>query len=166
MTEKQQKNKELVDKYPFLYPRDWYGKPLESYDYSFTELDDLPEGWVQAFGETMCEEIKQELLRCNCLDDFVILQTKEKFGTLRLYYCGVPRECHIDEIIEKYEKVSAVTCAHCGKPATKISTGWICPWCDDCAKDINSKLVPIEEYYNKNFLSIGHTIIKGKTEEE
>ena len=43
----------------------------------------------------------------------------------------------IFEIIEKYENLSYHTCINCGKPATKISTGWICPYCDNCIGDRN-----------------------------
>ena len=53
-------NKQLVKKYPFLLPRNrWTGKVPKEYDYSYTELDDMPDGWRKAFGEQMCEEIKQ-----------------------------------------------------------------------------------------------------------
>lgn len=45
-------NKQLVEKYPFLLPRNrWTGKVQEDYDYSYTELDGMPDGWRKAFGE-------------------------------------------------------------------------------------------------------------------
>ena len=34
------------------------------------------------------------------------------------------------EIIKKYENLSRNTCISCGEPATKISDGWISPFCD------------------------------------
>ena len=37
--------------------------------------------------------------------------------------------------VDKYENLSYHTCINCGKPATKISTGWICPYCDNCIGD-------------------------------
>ena len=40
--------------------------------------------------------------------------------------------CKISDIINKYTELSYRTCCVCGKPATKISRGWICPYCDDC----------------------------------
>lgn len=73
-------NKYLCKTYPFLIPRNrwsgmritgaqnggyWPGDPeaIPEYDYEYTELDSMPEGWRIAFGIEMCEEIKQELLR-------------------------------------------------------------------------------------------------------
>ena len=55
------------------------------------------------------------------------------------------------EIIEKYTEISKRVCVSCGKPATRITTGWICPFCDECL-DIGSEearrpSVPIEKYY-------------------
>ena len=39
-------NKQLIEKYPFLLPKDYAtGQPLEDYDYSFTELDSMSIGW-------------------------------------------------------------------------------------------------------------------------
>lgn len=80
-TREQLKNWILCGKYPFLIPRyDWSGEIIEDYDYTSTYLDDIPVGWKIAFGEMMCEEIKQELIRCNYLDEYRILQIKEKYG--------------------------------------------------------------------------------------
>ena len=46
-----EKNKALVDDFPFLLPRNrWTGKVPDDYDYSYTELDAMPEGWRTAFG--------------------------------------------------------------------------------------------------------------------
>ena len=75
-----EENRKLCEKYPFLIPRNrwsgmriteaqdggyWPGNPeaIPEYDYEYTELDSMPEGWRKAFGIQMCEEIKQELLR-------------------------------------------------------------------------------------------------------
>lgn len=33
---------------------------------------------------------------------------------------------------ETEHKLSAYTCICCGKPATRITLGWISPFCDDC----------------------------------
>ena len=139
-------NKKLVEKYPFLAPKkydhDYYDKTgkdryviPDNYNYEWTWLDGIPDGWVEAFGEQMCQEIKDELIRCNFLDNYEVIQTKEKYGMLRWYDCGIPAECNVHDIIAKYEDLSEVTCCVCGKPATKISGGWIRPYCDNCAKE-------------------------------
>lgn len=150
-------NKKLCEKYPFLIPRNsfsgkritegagfWPGSPDEipEYDYEFTELDEMPDGWRKAFGANMMNELKQELEKQGLLDSYVIQQIKEKYGTLRWYDYGGTKKT--DKIIDKYEKLSARTCIKCGKPATRVTTGWISPYCDDCCPEGSS--VPIEEW--------------------
>lgn len=148
MTEKE-KNRELIKEYPFLDPRNWETFSPADYDFEYTELDDMPSGWRTAFGKQMCDEIKEELIRCDYLEQYRILEIKEKFGSLRWYDAGIPEDCKVWDIIKKYEKLSAVTCIKCGRPATKISRGWISPWCDDCAKDHIATFTDINEYYEK-----------------
>ena len=133
-TEKQLDNWILVGKYPFLIPRyDWSGEIIEDYDYMSTYLDDIPVGWKIAFGEIMCEEIKRELIRCNYLDEFRILQAKEKFGGLRIYTNGEPVDCKVQQIINKYSTLSENICVVCGKPDVPITNnGWISPYCKKC----------------------------------
>lgn len=144
-----EENKELCRKYPWLYPRNvWTDEPVEDYDYSYTLLDDMPSGWCIAFGKQMCEEINNVLKKADWVNKYRIIQIKEKFGSLRWYDSTVPAEIsdEIQNIIDKYEEISAKTCISCGKPATRISTGWICPWCDDCSKEINGETISFEEW--------------------
>jgi hypothetical protein len=120
-------NKALIEKYPFLLPKNRFtGKASEDYDYSYTELDSMPNGWRKAFGLEMCEEIKEAL--ADYLYEYRITDIKEKYGSLRWYDAGAPEAVY--NIISKYQKISAVTCISCGEPATKITEGWISPYCD------------------------------------
>lgn len=103
----------------------------------YTELDALDKGWRLKFGKQICKDIKKSLLKeggRRRLKDYRILQIKEKYGFLHWYDSGGNIEI-MREIIPKYEELSYHTCINCGKPATKISTGWICPYCDDCIGD-------------------------------
>ena len=111
-----------------------------------TYIDCAPEGW-RKLCEDLCAELKMLLKKANCEDEYVIVQVKEKFGSLRWYDNGVSEEFWEEyrELISKYERLSKRTCCVCGAPATKISTGWICPFCDKCAKDINDNFKDIEE---------------------
>ena len=151
-----EQNKKLVERYPFLLPRNrWTDKVSKDYDYSYTELDEMPDGWRIAFGRDICEEIRDELERAGYLDRYRITQIKEKYGTLRWYDFGHTERIG-REIIPKYEKISAHTCICCGKPATRITLGWISPYCDNCVpKGKNGettgyyKSIPIEEYYQE-----------------
>lgn len=148
-TQDVQMNAALVERYPFLMPRNrWTGKIPEDYDYRYTELDAMPDGWRVAFGKQMCEEIRNELIQADCLGEYRITQIKEKFGSLRWYDFGATEGIRRD-IIPKYEQISQRTCIKCGKPATKISLGWISPWCDDCADQIknNECFEDIETYF-------------------
>ena len=99
---------------------------------SYTELDAMDAGWRKAFGIQMCKEIKKELKKHKFLYKYRIIQIKEKWGYLHWYDGGVPKDSKIWDIIHKYEDISRKTCVVCGKPATKMSTGWISPYCDDC----------------------------------
>lgn len=142
-------NKQLVEKYPFLLPRNrGTGKVSHDYDYSYTELDDMPDGWRKAFGEQMCEEIKQELEEKGLLDQYRISQIKEKYGALCWYDFGCTKKI-LREIIPKYEKLSTRTCIKCGKPATRITLGWISPYCDDCCP-IGEYATYVDEYFKKS----------------
>lgn len=126
-------NKELVAKYPFMKYRSMYTGKL-SEDDRYTWFDEIPEGWRKAFGFEMVEELYQILKKANYVDKYEIAQIKEKFGALRWYSNGVPEEIRSEyrDWIMKYEYLSKRVCIICGAPATKISTGWISPFCDDC----------------------------------
>ncbi|MBO7693469.1 MAG: hypothetical protein J6T10_12635 [Methanobrevibacter sp.] len=101
----------------------------------YTELDEMPNGWREAFGLQMCEEIKQELKRHRgALRRYRILEIKEKYGGLR-WYDAWSTDKILNEIIPKYKQLSYKTCINCGKPAKYISKGWISPYCEDCVKD-------------------------------
>ena len=151
----EEENKKLCDKYPFLA---WYGDPLymgyneDKVDYSYTWEDELPEGWRKAFCPQMWDELKAILEKANYVDKFRFAQIKEKYGELRLYWCGAPNEIY-DEVSaweEKYLQLSNNYCIHCGKPAKYMSLGWISPWCEDCAKELNEYVIDIkdvDEYY-------------------
>lgn len=97
---------------------------------TWTELDAMEPGWRKAFGIQMCEELKQQLKKDHYLYKYRITQIKEKWGYLHWYDEGSSRE--VQDIISKYENISWNTCIMCGKPATKITAGWISPYCDDC----------------------------------
>ena len=129
-----EENKKLCERYPFLIPRNrWTGEIAEDFDYSWTELDDMPDGWRKAFGEQMCEEIREELVKHNFLDKYRILEIKEKYSSLRWYDFGYPNDSRIPEIIDKYESLSTKTCIKCGSNnKVKFTDGWIVPLCDKC----------------------------------
>ena len=140
-------NEELITEFPFLRV-DW---EETCHGVTYTVLDDMPQGWRISFGRKLCEELKEELIKNNALDSYEVEQVKEKFGGLRWYdNCYLPG---LQVIIAKYAVLSEKTCINCGKPANWISTGWISPYCDDCATkqakaqgvDINKRFKKIQE---------------------
>lgn len=141
-------NKELCEKFSFLIPTNrWTGKVVKDYDYSWTELDAMPDGWRKAFGEKICEEIKNELNKLpeDIRKNYHIIQIKEKYGYLCWYDNWHTEE--IRNVLNKYERLSERTCIKCGAAATKISDGWISPYCDSCASLLNIKsFIPIDKY--------------------
>lgn len=96
----------------------------------YTWLDDMPIGWRKCFGIQMCDEIKAQLKKEGQLEKYRIHQIKEKWGELRWYDSCSSKEMY--NIIGKYTNLSRRTCIDCGNPATKISTGYISPYCDNC----------------------------------
>lgn len=111
----------------------------------YTYIDCAPRGWAKLC-EDLCAELKVLFDKVG-YKDYALVQVKEKFGGLRWYDNGVP--CEIYEkylsIIHKYEERSFCTCCICGAPATKISTGWISPFCDKCSKKFNGNYEDIED---------------------
>ena len=147
---KKEYNKNLLEKYPWLTLYTYNvstGKLNKDLDYNYTRADDIPNGWRLAFGDQMIEELSQLLKKYNIEKEYCIIQIKEEFGGLRWYDNGFPKEGSKEYFnwLHKYEDLSFKTCIECGKPATRISKGWISPYCSDCINQDRS--VPIEEFY-------------------
>ena len=102
----------------------------------------MPKGWRAAFGEQLCEELREELIKANCLNKYRIMQIKDKFAELRWYDSCNTKKGY--EIIKKYQELSRRTCINCGCPATKLSRGWINPYCDKCATKLEKGDYPWE----------------------
>ena len=133
-------NKQLIEKYPWLYPRDmWSGEKVEDFDYTWTELDAMPDGWREAFGELLCEEIQAELEKFDFENEYSIAQIKEKFGSLCWYDNGIPLNCKVHDIIENYSACSKYICIRCGELDVPCTDGWIVPVCNECIKKMNIK---------------------------
>lgn len=136
-------NKKLVKRYPFLLAKNiWTNKPSKNHDYSYTLADDILPGWRKAFGKEFFEELRNELIKCKCLNTFNIFEIKEKYGYLTIYYMinskddSNPKYDNIDNIINKYEELSSTVCCVCGKRNQEIKnySGWYSCICDECRK--------------------------------
>lgn len=148
IVDKNWKSNEEVNRFIVITHAKWLKNLIKFFDWindyplqwfhcipTYTELNAMEPGWRKAFGIQMCKEIKKELKKYNFLYKYRITQIKEKMGYLHWYDFGIPKDSKVWGIIEKYSEISCKTCINCGKPATKISTGWISPYCDDCIGD-------------------------------
>lgn len=131
-------DRKINKQYPWLAYKNW----KDQSDKYLSHYYDMPRGWVIAFGKLLVSDIDKELKRCRFTGEFTILQIKEKYGELRFYHGGVPRDCDVDPIIENYTTISRRTCIQCGKfPVAIVNTGgWIEPMCEECFKRIYSGL--------------------------
>lgn len=140
-----EENKKLGEKYPFLILRTDYWTdrvlPEDEIDYEHTWWDDIPEGWAKAFGEQMCDELLEILKEGDYVDEYQIIQIKEKYGMLRIYSNGVPENISDKhhEWLRKYEELSEKTCINCGAPAVCMTKGWIMPVCQSCYDEIENR---------------------------
>lgn len=119
-------------KYSWLKQSNEWNPQADASTYNW--LDDIPDGWVESFGEAMVDELNDILVKYNLLDSYRVEQTKEKYGGLRWYDSGVSKEASEEYYtwLKKYEDLSEITCVYCGASA-KIRTdiGWILPICDE-----------------------------------
>ena len=104
----------------------------------------IPEGWRDAFGMELLEDIRKSLKKSKRLRKVRILDVKEKWGSLSIYFDSYPGDLRF--VLNNYELVSRYTCIKCGKVATHVQMGWISPYCESCCKpDKEYKL--IDEVY-------------------
>lgn len=154
---------ELTTQFPFLIDEplnEFEAKVMDAWNIS-NWIDEVPEGWLKAFGYDFFIELIEALHKDQCFNEFEFLQIKEKFGQLRIYASNYGNAT--SEVLSKYEELSKYYCIHCGKLATQISEGWICPWCDDCTKQIHSKMIPITDAYKMSQEEINQEIKHIKT---
>ena len=129
--------KALIEDYPYLHPRDVHGNLIEDYDFDYLEGElDLPEGWFDLFLQC-CEDLKAPLEKAGLLYSFKFLQIKEKFGGMRIYVSNDIEE--VRDILAKYEFISRQVCCVCGKPATALTKGWVCPCCDEHFEEFKAR---------------------------
>lgn len=123
--------------------RDWINDIITTLDAKMWEAEFLPDGWTNTFIPEMKYQLAKKI--GSYIDDFVVLQVKEKYGAMRMYWSWADRDYangevndlnkiskEVEYIIHKYENISEKTCVVCGKEATKMTTGWVLPMCDYC----------------------------------
>lgn len=123
------KNFFLCKRYPWLRMRNVFtGKFC---GYKCTWYDVIPEGWKNAFGKQLINDINQAAGKHK--HDLWITDIKEKWGRLNIYTNGTTDK--VLEVIHFYEDLSICYCIECGKPARWITPyGYISYLCNDCSK--------------------------------
>lgn len=101
--------------------------------------DDLPDGWVLEF-QKFCYLLSYTAFK-EGIGDFEVLQVKEKFGSARVYVA--PYNEKVEAVINSFEGATMRICNVCGKEATKLSTDWILPYCDECFEKNHTR----QDYY-------------------
>ena len=154
-----EQNKKLIKKFPFLQPRSvWTDKIDEEYDYSYINgLGDLPNGWERLF-LLFCKHLKEELDKFDFTNKFRFSQIKEKYGSMRLYNNGYPRDSRVSELGYIFEHLSTYICEYCGEPAKYETPGWITEECESCYKE--HYLTQYQENKNKYRLSRKNFYVK------
>lgn len=134
MEKQVQLNKFLVDRYPYLLPRNVFtGKVVSDYNYEYLiGLEEIEIGWGKLF-LMMCEDIRQPLIDNNHLEHFRFHQVKQKWGEMVIYVNSAPQL--VFDIIDSYTAVSKYICNACGEIATKRTTGYVLPYCDKCFEE-------------------------------
>ena len=129
-------NKALTERYPFLLPRNIFtDAPDEDYDYTYIRgVDNLPRGWKWLFLQ-MCEDIRNQLVKENCLHSFRFFDIKEKYNRMECYPHGCSSKIH--HILDKYAYMSQYVCSVCGQPAQWETNGYVLSFCDKCYKENN-----------------------------
>lgn len=97
----------------------------------FSSYNRLPE-WTQKSIDVRLKDPEPQLkVVPNVCPQVVATQVKEKFGSLRFYYCG--GDDVIDGMVSLAESLSSKTCGECGAPGVIREGGWLRSLCDEHA---------------------------------
>jgi hypothetical protein len=88
------------------------------------------DGWFTLLDE-LCTTVDRILADNDELaKEFIVVQVKEKFGTLRFYTSPTPDAIHW--VIDFAEGMSSKICERCGNPGKTGDRGWLTTLCESC----------------------------------
>ena len=138
--------KKLLEKYPFLIHKNIFSGEVcyqteeEDLEHNwYTEWDGY--GWEKIWKQFMQELFKEyDKLPDEAKEKFAIFDTKEKYGTLRVFLSDYTDGMRKAESTLRF--LSSVTCQYCGKQPRDskgnhiiwTTEGWITNLCKDCFK--------------------------------
>lgn len=105
--------------------------PREKYPKLFNCSVSVGEGWWPII-EEICDYVDRVNVTVKGLEDFKILQVKEKFGGLRIYYLGGDET--LRGMINMAEIMSFHICEVCGDKAEPSGESWIKTLCEKHSK--------------------------------
>jgi hypothetical protein len=123
---------EMQEYFPKVYPKIFQGR------YGGIDCD---AGWFNILN-LLCQNIQSHIdwtiKQGKPVDQVVVAQVKEKFGTLRFYYNGGDQ--YIQGLVSMAEDISAVTCEKCGSVGMLRHGGWVKTLCDTHEEERQSRL--------------------------
>jgi hypothetical protein len=120
---------EIIKKYPELFGEAPYDPRKTLIAFGL----EVSENWLPTLDKGF-QEIA-DIVKKENLNDFRIIQVKEKFGGLRVYSRYSIDE--IDEIIDRMETEVETICEKCGSTEGKFrSNGWMRITCDKCEEGL------------------------------
>lgn len=131
LTAEQQES--YVKDYPFLKARNIFTDEIVEHNY----LSEVPNGWLNIFIDFL-PKLKKCLIKNNFLEQYRIIQIKEKYGMLRLYDNADIKE--LNDLVSELQQLSEKTCIICGDKAEWRSFGWISPYCNECKEHLEKKM--------------------------
>ena len=143
----------LSRRYPWLKPYNvWSGELDPKWKYKYLLIEPNTDGWMKLYFYPLMEEIRKRLKKYNYIKEYRIDQYKEKFGEMRLYDGGSPKESGINDLINEYTVLSRNICLSCGRPDVGFTRGWIYPICKKCYEKTDMhKDQPYEEAINPKY---------------
>lgn len=121
-------NQELIDKLYKDFPK-LYREGFDNFWISYNGWFDL----IYDLSATINSIIVELELNGEIVDNYYLVQVKEKFGGLRFYLQQSTKE--MDDIIAIFENKSYDICAQCGKdkgPRIRNESAWNVNFCETC----------------------------------
>ena len=161
--ENREKNEKLIEKYPFLKPPkdyvDFYIDENADYEYSFTMADFFFDGYLNAFGFDLFNDIRNELLKTNDLYNCRLIFIgagycfknrflKESLLFLEFFNSFHGNKYQLNIILDKYKYMMKGTCPLCGRRRMLLSEKFLC---DDCKKETGFEIYDVDASVNLHF---------------
>lgn len=131
-------NKSEQDYLYLKYPKLFAQKDMPSSESRMSDGICTSIGWLNLL-DSMCQELQAYSDKTDDQVEFV--QVKQKFGFLRAYISSAENKHDAQEIIEKYESMSAGICEQCGgtdevkQNNTRCDNTWKMKLCSKCREE-------------------------------